>query len=201
MTQLERSKFSPSQRFTLALDLATALHGGQRRKTGDPYIAHLLEVCACVLQARGDEDQAIAALLHDGPEKSGGRTTLLTIQNLFGDRVMRMVEDCSDSFDGEDKAGWKARKQAQLERFRTIALPESCLVYAGDKLSITREISRRLRREGPVAWTRYRGGREGYLKYLRTMYDAFLKRAGTNPLMEELDKALTDLERSPSEAK
>ena len=196
MSDEKVSKFNPSQRFTLALNLATALHGGQVRKTGDPYIAHLLEVCASVLQARGDEDQAIAALLHDGPEKSGGQTTLETIQNLFGDRVMRMVADCTDSFDGEEKEGWKARKQAMMDRFRTTALPESCLVYAADKLAITREISRRLRREGPEAWNRYRGGSDGYLKYLRSMYEAFLKRAGSNLVMEELDIALTELERN-----
>jgi (p)ppGpp synthase/HD superfamily hydrolase len=194
MTDEKGSKFNPTQRFTLALDLATALHGGQVRKTGDPYIAHLLEVCASVLQARGDEDQAIAALLHDSAEKAGGQTTLHTIQNLFGDRVMRMVAECSDSFDGEEKEGWKQRKQAMVERFRTTALQESCLVYAADKLSITREIARRLRREGPEAWNRYRGGQDGYLKYLRSMYDAFLKRAGTNLVMEELERALTELE-------
>ena len=199
MAQEKDLKFGTSQRFTLALDLATALHGDQTRKTGDPYIAHLLEVCAAVLQARGDEDQAIAALLHDAPEKSGGRATLETIRQLFGDRVRRMVEDCSDSFDGEEKEGWKARKQAQIERFRTNALPESCLIYAADKLAITREINRRLRKEGPVAWSRYRGGQDGYLKYLRSMYEAFFKRAGNNPVMEELEKSLTDLEHSPGE--
>lgn len=189
--------FIPSRRFTLALDLATALHGDQKRKTGDPYMAHLLEVCACVLQGGGDEDQAIAALLHDGPEKAGGRSTLQTILHLFEEPVAHMVMDCSDSFEGEEKGSWKERKQAQIERFRTSALPDSCLVYAADKLSITREISRRLRSEGAVAWTRYRGGREGYLKYLRAMYDAFLKRAGTNLVMQELDRTLTEFERSP----
>ncbi len=190
--------FIPSRRFTLALDLATALHGDQKRKTGDPYIAHLLEVCACVLQGGGDEDQAIAALLHDGPEKSRRPVHAADDPSpLRGTCRPHGRWTAATPLKAKRKGSWKERKQAQIERFRTSALPESCLVYAADKLSITREISRRLRSEGPVAWTRYRGGREGYLKYLRSMYDAFLKRAGTNLVMQELDRTLTEFERSP----
>ena len=56
-------------RFDVALQFASGLHHDQARKGGSvPYIAHLMGVCALVLEAGGDEDQAIAALLHDSVE-------------------------------------------------------------------------------------------------------------------------------------
>ena len=58
-----------SRRFDLALHFASGLHQRQLRKgTKIPYLAHLLSVCALVLENGGDEDQAIAALLHDAVE-------------------------------------------------------------------------------------------------------------------------------------
>jgi (p)ppGpp synthase/HD superfamily hydrolase len=62
-----------SWRFNLAFQLASGLHHRQTRKgTPVPDIAHLMAVCALVLEAGGDEDQAIAALLHDAVEDQGG---------------------------------------------------------------------------------------------------------------------------------
>lgn len=77
-----------TSRFDQALQLASELHHRQRRKgTSIPYIAHLLGVCALVLEAGGDEDQAVAALVHDAVEDQGGLATLETIRRSFGDRV------------------------------------------------------------------------------------------------------------------
>ena len=193
MSEIE-SEFMPTRRFSLAFELACGLHAEQQKKTGAPFISHLLEVSGYVLRAGGNEDQAIAALLHDSVEKSGGVATLLTIDRLFGEHVGKMVEDCTDSFDGEKKPKWRAVKEAQLERFLGDALPESCLVYASDKLSNGREILRRIRSGEQDVWSNYGGGRDGHLWYFRAMYDAFLKRGGMNPLMPELDECLRDLE-------
>jgi (p)ppGpp synthase/HD superfamily hydrolase len=53
-------------RFQNALVYAAQLHANQNRKASStPYVAHLLGVTALVLEAGGDEDHAIAALLHD----------------------------------------------------------------------------------------------------------------------------------------
>ena len=89
---------SLTRRFDLALHFASGLHHTQFRKgTAVPYIAHLMSVAALVLEAGGDEDQAIAALLHDAMEDQGGLPTLATIRKLFGDRVADTVKECSDS--------------------------------------------------------------------------------------------------------
>ena len=52
-----------------ALVFAARLHRGQRRKgSGIPYVSHLLAVASLVIEHGEDEDQAIAALLHDAIE-------------------------------------------------------------------------------------------------------------------------------------
>jgi len=58
-----------SPRYIKALQWAAELHGTQRRKGKDvPYLSHLLAVSALVWEDDGDEEQAIAALLHDAIE-------------------------------------------------------------------------------------------------------------------------------------
>ncbi len=94
---------SLSEAFSLALNL----HAHQTRKRaederhnpGIPYIAHLKSVAALVLEHGGDEGEAIAALLHDGPEDQVGQETLDEIREAFGDRVADIVEGCSDESD------------------------------------------------------------------------------------------------------
>ena len=87
-----------TDRFDRALLYATHVHGGQRRKgTSTPYVAHLLAVAATVLEYGGDEDLAIAALLHDSVEDQGGKARLEDVRNRFGERVAQIVQACSDS--------------------------------------------------------------------------------------------------------
>ena len=62
--------FILSRRFDDAFQFAHERHRGQLRK-GTP-ISYLMTVAALVLEHGGAEDQAIAALLHDGPEDCGG---------------------------------------------------------------------------------------------------------------------------------
>jgi len=86
-----------TDRFDRALLYATHVHGGQVRKgTSTPYVAHLLAVAATVLEYGGDEDLAIAALLHDSVEDQGGKARLEDVRNRFGERVARIVQACSD---------------------------------------------------------------------------------------------------------
>jgi (p)ppGpp synthase/HD superfamily hydrolase len=125
-----------TRRFDAALQFASALHHAQNRKGGSiPYIAHLMSVCALVLEADGDEDQAIAALLHDSVEDQGGIPTLETIRHLFGDRVAAAVESCSDSTvsDRTKKLPWRERKETYLAHLRS-ATKDAAFVAAADKL-------------------------------------------------------------------
>ena len=78
-------KFVPlTTRFDHALLFAAQVHRDQdRKKSGIPYISHLLGVASIVLDYGGDEDMAIAALLHDAVEDHGGRPMLKMIMQIF----------------------------------------------------------------------------------------------------------------------
>ena len=107
-------------RLVAALDYARELHRYQVRKgTTIPYLAHLLAVAALVIEHGGDEDQAVAALLHDAIEDQGrnGRTRA-EIEQKFGDRVLRIVLGCTDA-DIVPKPPWRERKEAYLAHLAT----------------------------------------------------------------------------------
>src|SRR5258706_227849 len=106
-----------TDRFDRALLYASHVHGGQVRKgTSTPYVAHLLAVAATVLEYGGDEDLAIAALLHDRVEDQGGKGRLEDVCSRFGERVARIVEACSDNLadtaKGERKRHWQEGQRA-----------------------------------------------------------------------------------------
>jgi (p)ppGpp synthase/HD superfamily hydrolase len=87
-----------TDRFEEALVLASRLHAGQFRKgKGVPYVAHLLGAASLVLEYGGDEDQAIAGLLHDAIEDQGDKITLDEIRHRFGDPVAEIVDGCTDA--------------------------------------------------------------------------------------------------------
>src|SRR3989442_6993124 len=97
-------------RLQRAFRYAAEKHAGQTRKqTAVPYLSHLMAVTSLALEAGGDEDLAIAALLHDVVEDCGGMPRLREIRKLFGARVAKIVEGCTDSF-SDPKLPWKARK-------------------------------------------------------------------------------------------
>ena len=61
-------------RLAEAAGYAIELHARQSRKgTTIPYVVHLFAVCSLALEDGADEDEAIAALLHDGPEDQGSK--------------------------------------------------------------------------------------------------------------------------------
>src|SRR5580693_9011917 len=92
-------KLPLTARFRGALMYAARIHARQFRKgTTRPYIAHLLGVASTVLTHGGDEDEAIAALLHDAVEDQGGRPRLRDIRRKFGSRVADIVAGCTDSY-------------------------------------------------------------------------------------------------------
>ncbi len=185
-----------SIRFEDALIFATRLHARQVRKsTHVPYISHLLIVAGMVIEQGGDEDTAIAALLHDAVEDQGGRRTLDEIRRRFGDRVAGIVEECSDAFTFF-KPPWRGRKEAYLAH-----LPQASagarLVAAADKLHNARTTVADYRVSGEDIWRRFNGGREGTLWFYRAMVEA-LRAGGSSPLVEELDRVVSELERLAS---
>ncbi len=181
-----------SSRFEEALILATRLHTNQDRKGARiPYVAHLLAVTALVLEDGGDEDQAIAALLHDAVEDQGGIETLDEIRKIFGERVAHIVEGCSDSFESP-KPPWKERKLNYLRHLREANI-DVLRVSLADKLHNACSIQRDLQQNGDVIWERFKGGKDGTLWYYRSLV-AIFNENDFSPMVAELQCVFSKIE-------
>ena len=178
-------------RFIEALTYAATLHIKQVRKgTQIPYLAHLLAVTALVLESGGDEDEAIAALLHDAVEDQGGLETLKIIQNRFGERIGSIVESCSDAYTSP-KPPWRKRKETYLAHL-VEASPEVLRVSIADKLHNARSIRRDLQESGGVVFSKFKGGKTGTLWYYSSLVEVFTAKE-SNFLVEEFVKVVEDI--------
>jgi len=187
---LKTQKLGP--RFLRAFQFAALKHAKQTRKASAiPYIAHLMGVASLVLEAGGDEDLAIAALLHDVVEDCGGAPMLKEVHRRFGKRVANVVEGCTDSIDHPD-APWRRRKDEYLAHLKT-AGPDTRLVSAADKLNNVRSILSDYRAIGESVWSRFNGGRDGTLWYYRTLREEFLRHQ-PNRITRDLELAVNELE-------
>lgn len=179
-------------RFTRAFLVAYRMHLGQARKASRiPYIAHLMGVASLVLEAGGQEDLAIAALLHDVVEDCGGRPVLKQIRRLFGKRVADIVDGCTDSY-VVPKPPWRQRKESYIRRLKKESA-DTRLVSAADKLNNVRSILSDYRAIGESVWSRFNGGRDGTVWYYRTLRDEFVRK-DKNRITVDFDLAVRELE-------
>ena len=195
-----------SARLSEAFTLASRLHRNQTRKRAAdeqdtpaiPYIAHLMAVAALVLEHGGDENEAIAALLHDGPEDQGGQATLDDIRGRFGDRVADIVEGCSDTLvaDPDDKPPWRARKESYLDHLRETTSDSVFLVSLCDKVHNLGSIRTDYRRIGGALWERFTGKRDGTLWYYGKLLRAYREKAPPRcaDLVAEFERIYLDLD-------
>ena len=187
-----------THRFTRALEYAREVHGTQTRKgTEITYLAHVLGVASLVLENGGNEDQAIAGLLHDIVEDCG-QMHEQQIREDFGLVVAGIVMDCTDGA-AEEKAqvlgpqeqllDWKRRKRAYLARLST-ASDATLLVSACDKLYNARAIVADLENPkiGTSVFKRFKSGREGTLAYYHSLSEVFNYRG--SPVAAQLDAAV-----------
>lgn len=187
-------KVKLGSRFEDALVYATRLHAEQTRKQSDvPYIAHLLGVASMVLEDGGDEDEAIAALLHDAAEDQGGFRTLEDIRTKFGDKVAKIVEFCTDAYT-QPKPAWRIRKESYLTSIPS-GDRSAWRVALADKVYNARATLRDILREGDRAWDKFNGGREGTLWYYRELLNRFgeVYRGDLFEEFKEIVEKLTEL--------
>jgi len=193
-------KFIPlSTRFDHSLLFASQVHRNQdRKKSGIPYVSHLLGVASIVMDYGGDEEMAIAALLHDAVEDHGGRPMLRVIEQLFGPRVAKIVDGCTDSYaeDAKKKESWETRKFRYLRRVRKEDA-ETRFVSAADKLYNVRAVLRDLRYNGDLAFARFAAPKAKIIWYYRSLVNEY--RAGgvthrLKPLIDDLDRVVMEVE-------
>jgi (p)ppGpp synthase/HD superfamily hydrolase len=182
------------KRLQRAFRYAAEKHAGQTRKqSAVPYLSHLMAVTSLVLEGGGDEDMAIAALLHDVVEDCGGMPRLREVRRTFGARVAKIVEGCTDSF-SDPKLPWIIRKQEYLQRLKHED-EETRLVSASDKLHNVRTVIADYRQNRESIWKRFSGGRDGTLWYYRALSDEFQRRK-PNRIARELAIAVQELEKA-----
>ncbi|HEY5175195.1 MAG TPA: HD domain-containing protein [Terriglobales bacterium] len=178
---------------------AAQVHRDQdRKKSGIPYISHLLGVASIVLDYGGDEEMAIAALLHDAVEDQGGRPMLKIIEQIFGARVAKIVDGCTDSYveDPKKKENWEQRKFRYLRRLRHEDA-ETRFVSAADKLYNVRAVLRDLRYNGDLAFARFSAPKARIIWYYRSLVNEYRGGGVTHlfkPLLDDLDRVVVEVE-------
>jgi HD domain len=183
-----------TERFLAAVALAQEVHGSQRRTgTKIPYLAHLLVVTGLVIEDGGDEDQAIAAMLHDSVEDGGGRPMLERIGKEFGRGVAAIVEGCSDSMDGDPMEPRIERKRRYLAHLPAVEDDAILRVALADKVNNARSIVRYDREEGQALWARFpeRTVREQLWYYSGLV--KFFDQRRPGPLAEDLWRPVGEL--------
>ena len=180
-----------SSRFVDALAFAIEAHGDQRRKGGAvTYAAHLLGAASLVLEAGGDEDMAIAGLLHDTIEDTD--TTARDLEAAFGERVASIVAACTDA-DVQPKPEWRGRKERYLEHLRSPGTSTDVLVVSrADKLHNARSILQDYRDIGDELWSRFSEGAEQQLWYYGSLRDIFVERL-PGAITDELGRVVDEL--------
>jgi len=184
-------------RYAQAVEYAARMHADQVRKgTSIPYICHPLAVSASILEAGGDEELAIAGLLHDVAEDCGGEPRLLEIEDMFGSRVAGIVRACSDSLvaDPRHKAPWRERKEKHLGELRS-ADSDVVLVTVADKLSNARSLAADLALHGISAMDRFNAPPPDIAWYYLAVLEILRDRQAPPELLQPLDATVTALVR------
>lgn len=180
--------------FIKALTLANDLHKDQFRKgTNIPYISHLMAVASLVIENGGTEEEAIAALLHDAVEDCGGPPILEKIRQQFGESVAHIVDGCSEPVT-EPEPPWKERKLAYIAHVKQ-ANPSVRLVSCADKLHNVCSVLFDYRQQGEKLWDRFNAGKKESIWFYRTLAKELRANGERRPILDELDQAVSDLER------
>jgi (p)ppGpp synthase/HD superfamily hydrolase len=137
-------------------------------------------------------------LLHDAIEDQGHKISLEDLQQRFGPTVAAIVESCTDAT-AFPKPPWLPRKKAYIAHLQDTS-DSARLVSAADKLHNARTILADYRAAGETIWERFNGGKDGTLWYYRTLVKTF-RTLGATPLVEELDRVVSEIERLAAQGK
>jgi (p)ppGpp synthase/HD superfamily hydrolase len=180
-----------SARLATAIELAVRVHGRDARKQSPvPVLAHLLSVCALVQQDGGDEDEAIAALLHDTLEDKPELVKAANIEEQFGRRVLQIVRvstDTPEDYAGGEKPPWRQRKEAYLSHVRRTD-PTLLRVTVADKVDNLRALLADYARIGESLWSRFNAPKADQLWYYRAAAQVYREAGFSGLLLTELER-------------
>lgn len=205
-------------RLSRAFAFAEALHKTQLRKLAPgedtnlavSYLTHLVEVMSLTIQGFGDEDQQIAALLHDAvedhPRTADDELTADVIRELFGERVSYLVDVCTDARPAtasEAKAPWFDRKREHIAHLREVGIedPAALLVPLADKLSNAQAVVNDVLLHGDVVWDRFKAQPQQSKWYYTSMLSVFQELIPDNPLVPRLERVVAQLQELANTSK
>ena len=150
-------------------------------------------MASIALDHGADEEQAVAALLHDAVE-DGGAHYAERIRTKFGNRVADIVAGCTDGIPDASgrKPPWQARKQSYLNHLKS-ASDDVLLVSSSDKLHNARAIVEDLLNIGETVFDRFSATKEQTLWYYESLAQIFELR-GT-PVARALRGAVNEMKR------
>ena len=185
-------------RYAHAVEYAGVIHATQTRKgTNIAYISHLLGVSSLVLEAGGNEDEAIAGLLHDAVEDCGGLPRLADVRARFGDRVADIVLACSDSTDEEWKkvTSYWERKCRYLDHLEATGDDRAVLVSIADKAHNARALVTDLHLHGIAVLGKFNGTPDEIVKYYTECLRIARHRGIPGAVVDPLATAVSEIER------
>ena len=177
------------KKYKKALDFAYRLHGKQIRKgTSIPYFFHLVSVSTNIIENGGNTDEAIAGLLHDAVEDQGGQKTLRLIQKKFGNKVAKIVNDCTDT-DVLPKPPWYERKKTYIQNLQYKS-QSSLLVSMCDKTHNATCIINDYKRVGKKLWSRFSAKPKQIFWYYESLGYCYFKHLKDKKVLKENFKNL-----------
>ncbi|MDB4877300.1 MAG: hypothetical protein JWM41_3746 [Gemmatimonadetes bacterium] len=192
-----------SDRINHALAFAAKHHDRQVRKgTRLPYLTHPANVAIILTRYGQDTETVVGGILHDVIEdcvrEAFSRETLeQRIGDKFGSGVLdtvlavtyRLVDDDGVELSHDD------RREDYLARLAT-ASESARWVCAADKLHNASSILADLRRtiDPDTIWSRFSGGKDGTIRFYRSVYDRLNEVGFTGAIMRELGAAVASLE-------
>ena len=98
---------------------AEQAHEGQKRRSGEPYVTHPLEVAQILSEIRMDHQSLMAAMLHDVIEDT--EVPKMALFEQFGEEVTEIVDGVSKL----TQIHFESKEQQQAENFQKMALAMS----------------------------------------------------------------------------
>ena len=116
-TLLSRLKSNKSKKIVRnALQFSIEMHKNQKRKSGDPYVVHCIDVANILIDWNMDVTTVASALLHDTVEDTD--VTIEKIRESFGDDIAFLV----DGVTTVDNIIFKSEEHTQAENFTKLFL-------------------------------------------------------------------------------
>jgi len=118
-------QYHPSSNFTLvkkAYKLAKDAHEGQKRKSGEPYIIHPIEVAIILANLEMDRETIAAGILHDIIEDTDYGYN--DIKEMFSEEVANLVDGVTKlrRYAEQRQDSGKSKEEEQAENFRKMFL-------------------------------------------------------------------------------